>query len=181
MPPTPTVAEVAQLIAAVPAGAVYDRDRTLLELLLGCGLTTGELARAQRGDVQAGTIMVRGSRTRTRTVSLTNQATFYVERYLHSRRDNSPHLFVRHDRALGSNRPGQLTPRSIQRTIERYRKIAGIKLKITPASFRRAFVQRIISHGTSIELVRKLLGHSHPVSTRRLINLVSETTRPAII
>lgn len=178
---TPTEAEISQLIAAVPASRVGDRDRALLELMLGSGLSTGELARARRDDVRGNSLTVHGSRSHTRTADLTHQAAFHLERYLAGRHDSSPHLFVRHDRARHSRRPSPLTPRSIQRTIEHYRRAAGLRLRVTPASLRRAFVQRVVNHGTSLELVRRLLGHSHPMSTRRLINLIIGTARPATI
>ena len=58
---------------------------------------------------------------KTRIVFVSHQARHWVKKYLDMRNDESPFLFVRHDRAAGGgkreNAPAPITPRSIERLV----------------------------------------------------------------
>lgn len=179
--PTPTDTELSQLLDAAAAAATGARDRAMLELLAGCGLTTAELARAQRSDLREQTLTIRGRKSVLREVALTHQADYYIKNYLGSRNDSIPHLFVRHDRARRGAPAAHLTSRSIQRALERHRRTAGIRQRLTPSALRRAFARNSLRNGTTLEGLRELLGHNHPGSTRRLSALVAGDLQAATI
>ena len=143
------------------------RDRALLELLLATGLKTAEVARLERSARTSTNdeLKVAQPTSSQRTVKLSHQARFHLERYLSERKDATPALFVRHDRAGGqSNQP--LTPRSIQRSLEHYRKVANISKRLTPGSLRHAFAARLLQEGADHKTVSASLGHRHPTTLK---------------
>lgn len=77
------------------------RDRAILELFFSTGLRVSELAnlKIDQVNLNRNEFTVRGKGDKTRVVFLSNQAKHYLREYLKGRQDDSPFLFVRHDRA----------------------------------------------------------------------------------
>ncbi len=106
------------------------RDKALLEVLYSTDLKVAEISNLTRDDFAY------------RKIKFSNQARFALKKYLEKRKDKEKSLFIRHDRAQKktiSHTPyaiSSLTPRSIQRIVERYAKRIKINKKITPESFR---------------------------------------------
>lgn len=178
--PLPTDIELDKLLAAAKGGASA-RDRAILELLLGSGLNTSELARARRSDLTIDSLNVRGRGNQTRQVLLTHHAKFFLERYLKERRDNSPYLFVRQDRAQQGEPSRHLSMRSVQRLLERLTAAAGIRRHLTPRSLRHLFIERAMRNGADVISLAALLGHNNRDSTKRLWREMAEGPRPASI
>lgn len=179
--PTPTENELSRLLDAATVADAGMRDRAMLELLAGCGLTTAELARARRDDLHEQTLTVSGRKGVVREITLTHQAQYYLTNYLTTRHDQVPYLFIRHDRARAGAPMAHLTARSIQRALERHRKSAGIRQRLTPSALRRVFARNSLKGGITLENLRLLLGHNHPGSTRRLSALVAGDLQAATI
>lgn len=144
------------------------RDKAILELLFCAGLKVSELALLKKSDLNLTRhdFLIKGKFEKPRAANLSNQAQFALKNYLTFRKDLSPFLFVRHDKANTTNQPKNLTPRSIQRLIKRYAKLAGIKTKVTPQTLRRAFAANLFQTGTEIESVKTVLGHVSINSTK---------------
>ena len=117
------------------------RDKAILELLFSTGLRVSELSRLKKEDVnlKKNEFSVKGKGGHWRVVFLSNQAQYRLKKYLEARKDMEACLFLRYDRAskkdLKKANPG-LTPRSIQRLIKKYAKVAGLTRNITPHSLR---------------------------------------------
>jgi site-specific recombinase XerD len=110
---------------------------------------------------------VRGKGGKLRAVYLSSTAKDALKDYLGKRRDPSPYAFVGHDRA--KSRRGQtegLTPRSIQRMVERYARAAGITKHITPHTLRHTFATDLLLGGADIRSVQSLLGHASITTTQ---------------
>ena len=133
------------------------RDKALLELLCSTGLRVSELVNLKIVDVnlKRDEFIVREKSGKARTVPLLNQARYWLAKYLAARVDMSSFLFVRHDRAaqeLGiknhelRNSLKPLTPRSVQRLVEKYTRAAGIMENVTPKIVRHSYRQLTISH-----------------------------------
>lgn len=144
------------------------RDRAILEFLVGSGLKVSEIVALQRSDLPPERDYFTFRRGRhARTVMLSHQSRFHLQRYLKQRRDKGQALFVRHDRAL---RPGAtpraLTARSVQRILERYRQLAGLNRKITPQTLRHTYARRLLQAGVEMRTVQNLLGHASITTTQ---------------
>ncbi|MBI5466093.1 MAG: tyrosine-type recombinase/integrase [Candidatus Kerfeldbacteria bacterium] len=144
------------------------RDRALLELLCSTGLKVSGVVRLRRHNLTADGTMISlllPNALAKNNFPLAHQTRYYLKRYLESRHDKNPALFVRHDRANQTNNSA-LTARSIQRILERYRKMAGLKGKITPSVLRHTYATNLLHHGTDLKTVQGLLGHRHLATTK---------------
>lgn len=153
---------------------VKRRDQAILETLFSTGLRISELAKLQRDslNLEKDEFSVKGKGGKVRLVFISEQAKQAIRTYLSMRRDGNDALFVRHDRAAGKSDEVQgeevspLTPRSIQRMVQRYAKIAGITKKITPHTLRHSFATDLLMNGADIRSVQELLGHSSITTTQ---------------
>ncbi len=115
------------------------RDKALLEILFSTGLKVAGLSQLKKDDIglDDGVIILDQAKSK---YKLSNQGKYYLKQYIALRRDGSPYLFVREDKAKGDKPPLHLTPRSIQRIIKNYANICGIKTKVTPQVIRQTAV-----------------------------------------
>lgn len=148
------------------------RDRAIIELLFSTGLRVSELTNLKKEDINLDKeeFSVKGKGGKWRIVFLSNQAKYWLKKYLSLRTDVDQALFVRHDRgqkaAEKNKSENKLTPRSIQRLIKKYAKIAGITKKITTHSLRHSFATDLLSGGADIRAVQELLGHKNITTTQ---------------
>lgn len=160
-------------ILAVPMrdseGLVALRDKAILELLFSTGTRVSELSnlKIDQVNLKRDEFTVRGKGDKVRVVFLSDAAKTAIKAYLDKRRDASPFLFVSHDRAKGGrDNAGPLTPRSIQRLVERYAKAAGITKRITPHTLRHTFATDLLMNGADIRSVQSMLGHASITTTQ---------------
>ncbi|MBN1584840.1 tyrosine-type recombinase/integrase [Candidatus Uhrbacteria bacterium] len=144
------------------------RDKAILETLFSTGLRVSELAGLTKSQVNLKNeeFTVRGKGSRLRVVFLSNQARYWLKLYLNRRGDMDPHLFVSHDRAASGRESSGLTPRSVQRLVERYARAAGITKPITPHTMRHTFATDLLRNGADIRSVQAMLGHSSITTTQ---------------
>lgn len=152
------------------------RDKAILELLFSTGLRVSELANLKKEQVnlKKDEFTIRGKGDKLRVVFLSNQTKYWLKQYLDARRDLSPSLFVRHDKAKGKEEPGNLTPRSIQRLIKKYAKVAGITKKVTPHTLRHSFATDLLINGADIRSVQAMLGHASITTTQIYTHITNQ-------
>lgn len=148
------------------------RDRTILELLFSTGLRVSELAglKIEQVNLKNDEFTVMGKGKKHRIVFLSPEAKEVIKTYLSRRQDVSPYLFVRHDKARKAKVVGEeskpLTPRSIQRLVDRYARMAGITKEVTPHTMRHTFATDLLRNGADIRAVQTMLGHASITTTQ---------------
>lgn len=144
------------------------RDVSILQMLFSTGLRVSELSNLKIDQVNLtkDEFTIRGKGDKLRVVFLSNQTKHYLKQYLDARKDLSPYLFVRHDKAKGKQEPKNLTPRSIQRLLKKYSKLAGITKVVTPHTLRHSFATDLLINGADIRSVQAMLGHSSITTTQ---------------
>lgn len=147
---------------------VQYRDKTILELLFSTGMRVSELASLRKDQIvlKRDEFSVRGKGDKTRVVFLSHQAKHWLKEYQQLRHDDSPFLFVRHDRATPSGEPSPLTPRSIERLVHRYAVMAGIPKHVSPHTLRHSFATDLLMNGADIRSVQAMLGHASITTTQ---------------
>lgn len=150
-------------------GLIGLRDWAILELLFSTGMRVSELAnlKIENINLNRDEFTVRGKGDKPRVVFLSDSAKSVLKNYLTKRHDASPFMFVSHDRAKsGRKDAGPITPRSVQRIVERYATEAGITKKITPHTLRHTFATDLLLSGADIRSVQSMLGHESITTTQ---------------
>lgn len=147
------------------------RDRALLETFFSTGLRVSELAHLDRDDINLRTreFSVVGKGRKSRIVFLTEAATDWLDRYLHARTDRWKPLFIRTRGDRDLNPDGlrmRMSPRSIERVVEKYVKLAGLAVAATPHTLRHSFATDLLSNGADLRAVQEMLGHANLNTTQ---------------
>ena len=153
------------------------RDKTLMEMLFSTGLRVSELCRLNRDQINLdrGEFGVIGKGGRARVVFLSDRASIWLEKYLSKRADQAKALFIRY---AGNQEPVanmeklRLTPRSVQRIIDKYVRKARLPVKATPHVLRHSFATDLLMNGADLRSVQELLGHKN-VSTTQIYTHVT--------
>lgn len=149
-------------------GLIGKRDRAMVFTLFSTGLRVSELANLKINQVnlKCDEFTVKGKGSKHRVVFLSDKARRSIKEYLDARKDTSPYMFVGHDRAKGSRESMPVSPRTVQRTVERYAIEAGITKKITPHTLRHTFATDLLKNGADIRSVQVMLGHESITTTQ---------------
>lgn len=147
------------------------RDKAILELLFSTGLRVSELASLNRDRVNLSRreFSVVGKGRKERIVFLSDSAAEWVERFLGARKDTFKPLFIRFQGKVDPTDNGEamrLTPRSIERIVEKYVKLVGLSVKATPHTLRHNFATDLLINGADIRSVQEMLGHSNIATTQ---------------
>ena len=150
---------------------IKKRDKAILELFFSTGLRVSELASLTKESInlKRDEFTIRGKGDKPRIVFLSEVAKKYIKEYLDIRPDMSPYLFVRHDKAskrIQNQEDNSLTPRSIERLVQKYARLAGITKKVTPQTIRHSFATDLLYNGADIRSVQSMLGHSSITTTQ---------------
>ena len=150
------------------------RDIAILETLFSTGLRISELTSLDRDkiNIKRGEFSVRGKGDKIRIAFLSDRAKKALFEYLELRKDSEPAVFV-----SGTKNITRLTPRSVQRLVEKYAHLAGIIKKVTPHTLRHSFATDLLMGGADIRSVQAMLGHSSITTTQIYTHITNQQLR----
>lgn len=153
------------------------RDRAILETLFSTGLRVSELANLNRDTInlERREFGIVGKGGKERVVFLSDGASIWLKKYLEIRKDSFKPLFIRFQGKIIPDDGGsamRLTPRSIERIVEKYVKKLGFSVKATPHTLRHSFATDLLINGADIRSVQEMLGHSN-ISTTQIYTHVT--------
>lgn len=142
------------------------RDKAMLETLFSTGLRVSELAKLKVEDINLNKpeFTVRGKGSKVRLVFLSDTARHWIKKYLADRTDPDPLLFP-------------ITPRSIERLVSRYARLAGIMKRVTPHTLRHSYATDLLMNGADIRSVQAMLGHSSITTTQVYTHITDQQLR----
>lgn len=152
------------------------RDRAILETLFSTGLRVSELCGLNRYlDLERGEFSVRGKGDKIRVVFLSDGARSALKRYLKERTDTEEIMFV----SIMKNGAvrGSILPRTVERIVDRYARIAGIPKKVHPHQLRHSFATDLLINGADLRSVQELLGHANISTTQVYTHLTNKELR----
>ncbi len=158
------------------------RDRAIIELLFSSGLRVSELANLDRDHINTKRreFMVRGKGQKDRPVFISQAAAEHINNYLESRSDSLTPLFISYSRNAIPDSTGdyrRLTPRSIQRMLGAYARLAGITKHVSPHTMRHSYATDLLMNGADIRSVQSMLGHSNISTTQVYTHVTDEHLR----
>ena len=159
---------------------IRKRDRAILELFFSTGLRVSELCKLKIENVnlKKDEFTVRGKGSKLRIVFLSDDAKRAIEEYLKSRLDTNPFLFTSHDKAAsGREEQDGLSPRSVQRLVQKYARVAGITKEVTPHTLRHSYATDLLMNGADIRSVQAMLGHASITTTQVYTHITDQQLR----
>jgi len=164
--------ELQRLFAQIKSNTIIGlRDQAIIALLYSSGLRVSELTKLDRNHInlQRREFMVRGKGQKDRLVFIDNGSAELIATYLNRRTDSLQPLFVRYGGQEAVDQTGdfgRLTPRSVQRIVSNYARLAGITKHVSPHTLRHSFATDLLMNGADLRSVQTLLGHSNIATTQ---------------
>ena len=157
----------AQLLERAAEGPQELRDKAMFELLYSSGLRLAELValdlETARRVISEGEVTVTGKGRKTRTVPVGRKAIEALGGWLQARagmaRTGERALFV-------GERGLRISPRTVQKRLQRWARNAGISARVHPHVLRHSFATHLLQSSGDLRAVQEMLGHSSISSTQ---------------
>ena len=117
-------------------------------------------------------IHVLGKGRKPREVYFGFKAALWLKRWMDSRTDEDPAVFVTIRRPYR-----RMTPHTMYSEIIRVVKRSGLTGHITPHSLRHTFATTLLENGADITVIQSILGHSKLITTQRYSKLSGKRRR----
>lgn len=150
------------------------RERAMVEVFYATGCRLGEIHRMNRQDIDwtGMSAKVVGKGNKEREVFFSFKAMYHLKKYLASRKDNEPALFVTERRPYR-----RLSRRGIQHEISLIARRAGLTKRVHPHTLRHTMATLTLNNGADITAVQSLLGHANPATTQVYAQITDQRRR----
>jgi integrase/recombinase XerC len=151
------------------------RDKAVLTLLYGCGLRISEALALNVGDINAKSefLRIKGKGNKERIVPLLPIVWQNIAAYL----AKSPYSINVGESLFVGARGERLSPRIIQRQLQKLRGRIGLPDTLTPHALRHSFATQLLAAGVDLRSIQELLGHSSLITTQRYTDVQTETLK----
>ncbi len=175
LPETLTVAELSELLDALPDDPAGSRNRAALELLYGAGLRAAELVSLDLDDLDLSRRLarVRGKGSKERIVPFGREAERALRAYFPARaawRSGSGELEPS-EPVFVNQRGGRLSDRSLRRILDQAVRHIALARHVHPHTLRHAFATHLLEAGMDLRAIQELLGHASLSTTQRYTHL----------
>lgn len=170
LPQVLTEVEVVKLLEAADGEDWLGlRNRAILETLYSTGMRISELAGLNIEDIDfiSGVVKVRGKGKKERMLPIGSKALKAIRKFLASKLNKGPALFLNKNKTRLSTRGGRLM-------LNKYIRKASLKQGISPHTLRHSFATHLLDRGADLRSVQELLGHSNLSSTQIYTHLTTE-------
>ncbi len=153
------------------------RDRAILELFYATGMRVSELASLTTHsiNIDGGFLRCVGKGSKERIIPLGKCARDFIVRYLHRVR---PSYMKKGSEALFlTQRSTRFTRQALWKMIKKYTRLAKIRKKISPHTFRHSFATHLLERGADLRVVQELLGHADITTTQMYTHITKERLR----
>ncbi len=184
LPDTLSIEEVNALMDVIdlstPEGM---RNRTMLEVLYGCGLRVSELVNLKISSLflDVDFIKVIGKGDKERLVPIGSQAVKYIKMYKEDVRVHVPVQKGEEDILFLNRRGKRLTRMYVFTVIKDCATKIGLKKIISPHTFRHSFATHLIEGGADLRAVQEMLGHASITTTEIYTHLDRDYLRSTIM
>ena len=158
------------------ARASLERDRTILEVLYGCGLRVSELCGLDVREVMLDEEVLRvlGKGSKERLVPIMGSAARAMATYLDSWRPKLSNPRTASPAVFLNARGGRISRQSVHAICEKYGRIFAGREGLHPHTLRHSFATHMLEGGADLRVVQELLGHAS-IATTQLYTHVDRT------
>lgn len=144
-----------------------ERNKTILEVLYGCGLRVSELItlKISQLKLQYGYLVIIGKGNKERLVPIGKPALEQIERYIHYVRSHQDIASGFEDILFLNRRGRSLTRVMIFQIVSNLAKTAGIERKVSPHTLRHSFATHLLEGGADLRAIQEMLGHASITTT----------------
>ncbi len=147
------------------------RDVAILTILYGCGLRISEALSLNIGDINHNDFLkIKGKGNKERLVPILPIVKEKIAAYLEA----CPYHQQQGDALFLGARGERISPRIVQRTLEKIRSCLGLPDTLTPHALRHSFATHLLAEGTDLRSIQELLGHASLSTTQRYTNVEIE-------
>lgn len=140
------------------------RDVAIFTLLYGCGLRISEALNLNVGDLgESEFLKIHGKGNKDRYVPVLPIVTERIEKYLNC----CPYKMQRGAPLFLGAKGERISPRIIQRKLQKIRTELNLPSNITPHALRHSFATHLLAQGSDLRSIQELLGHASLSSTQR--------------
>jgi integrase/recombinase XerC len=140
------------------------RDKAFFTLLYGCGLRISEAVSLNVGDITNNEFLkVRGKGNKDRYIPILPVVIENINKY----KVSCPYNLTDKDALFLGAKGERLSPRIIQRKLQKMRIDMNLPSNITPHALRHSFATHLLAQGSDLRSIQELLGHSSLNSTQR--------------
>jgi integrase/recombinase XerC len=153
------------------------RDRAIMETLYSTGVRVSELVALNMDDVDflGEVVHVRGKGKKERIVPIGTSALQIIQHYMEFRSKRAQSNPNFDSKVLFVNKHGRrLSTRSVRRKMDKYLKIAGLDISISPHTLRHSFATHMLNNGADLRSVQELLGHQSLSTTQIYTHLTTK-------
>ena len=148
------------------------RDIAIFTTLYGCGLRISEALSLNLGDIGNNDFLkIRGKGNKERLVPLLPVVKEKINAYLKA----CPYDIKNGEALFLGARGERISPRIVQRTLEKIRAYLGLPDNLTPHALRHSFATHLLANGTDLRSIQELLGHASLATTQRYTEVQIET------
>ncbi|GFR84628.1 tyrosine recombinase XerC [Elysia marginata] len=174
LPDTLSLEDIDKMVSLIdlstPEG---ERNRTIIELLYGCGLRVSELINLRLSDLffEEDFIRVIGKGDKQRFVPIGSFTQKYVSLYINEVRNHINVLPRDQDIVFLNRRGKKLTRAMIFTIVKRLAKDMGVDKSVSPHTFRHSFATHLLENGADLRFIQQMLGHESITTTEVYIHV----------
>ena len=147
------------------------RNTALIYLLWGCGLRVSELLSLNNKQINDNYIIIFGKGKKERIVPLLPEIKIKITEWIEWKHKN----FNYDNDALFISRLGKrLSPRYVQKLIEKLRQQLDLDKNFTPHSLRHSFATQLLMNGVDLRTLQMMLGHSSLSTTQHYLKVTNK-------
>jgi integrase/recombinase XerD len=168
LPVTLDISEVEAMIKAVNlSSAQGQRNRTIIEVLYGCGLRVTELTELKKSNLfmDEGVVKVIGKGDKERLIPIVKSTIRQLKLYIDSVRIHQKIQKGSEDHVFLNQSGKKLSRVMVFHIIKDSCAKAGIKKNVSPHTMRHSFATHLVEGGADLRAVQEMLGHESITTT----------------
>ena len=144
-----------------------NRDIAIIDLLYTSGMRVGELSNLNISDIdlENKAVIVHGKGNKQRQVFFNGSTKVRLEKYISSRKDSNPALFVTLHNSAFNSEPVRVNVKTVETRVNVIAAHAGLK-NVYPHKFRRSMATNMANKNVPVSKISYLLGHEKISTTQ---------------